>query len=86
MFIPGPGLRPVSPMPSRTCLIILSLPLAFSWRLGVLGLDLNKMTVLLGAFGVGIGFGLQSVVNNFVSGTDSAFRTSDPCGRHGPGR
>ena len=31
-------------------------------------MDLNKVTVLLGAFGVGIGFGLQSVVNNFVSG------------------
>jgi small-conductance mechanosensitive channel len=26
------------------------------------------MTVLVGAFGVGIGFGMQSVVNNFVSG------------------
>jgi potassium-dependent mechanosensitive channel len=40
----------------------------FVVALGVLGLDLNKVTVLLGAFGVGIGFGLQSVVNNFVSG------------------
>jgi small-conductance mechanosensitive channel len=36
--------------------------------MGVLGVDLTKVTVLLGAFGVGIGFGLQSVVNNFVSG------------------
>jgi small-conductance mechanosensitive channel len=44
------------------------LALGFLVALGVLGLDLNKMTVLLGAFGVGIGFGLQSVVNNFVSG------------------
>jgi potassium efflux system protein len=30
--------------------------------------DLTKVTVLVGAFGVGLGFGLQSVVNNFVSG------------------
>jgi potassium efflux system protein len=44
------------------------LAIGFILALGVLGLDLNKITVLLGAFGVGIGFGLQSVVNNFVSG------------------
>jgi small-conductance mechanosensitive channel len=31
-------------------------------------MDLTKMTVLAGAFGVGLGFGLQDVVNNFVSG------------------
>jgi len=33
-----------------------------------LGLDVNRFTVLAGAFGVGIGFGLQTMVNNFVSG------------------
>ena len=44
------------------------LALGFVIALGVIGVSLTKMTVLAGAFGVGIGFGLQSVVNNFVSG------------------
>jgi potassium-dependent mechanosensitive channel len=44
------------------------LAIGFALALGVLGMDLTKMTVLAGAFGVGLGFGLQSVVNNFVSG------------------
>jgi len=42
--------------------------LGFTVAIGALGVDLNRMTLLTGAFGVGVGFGLQTIVNNFVSG------------------
>jgi len=40
----------------------------FLLALATLGLDLTRITVLVSAFGLGIGFGLQQIVNNFVSG------------------
>ncbi len=44
------------------------LVIGFIVVLQTIGLDLSAITVLAGALGVGIGFGLQNITNNFVSG------------------
>ncbi len=40
----------------------------FFAALATLGLDLTRLTVLVSAFGLGLGFGMQQIINNFVSG------------------
>jgi len=42
--------------------------IGFILALFALGFDLKNITILGGALGVGIGFGLQTIVNNFVCG------------------
>ena len=52
---------------SRVTYYILLVGLFFA-ALASAGLELNKFTVITGALGVGVGFGLQNIVNNFASG------------------
>jgi small-conductance mechanosensitive channel len=49
---------------ARFTLVILSVLVAFN----ILGVDLGGLTVFSGALGVGLGFGLQRIASNFVSG------------------
>ncbi len=59
-----PSLRVLIGKILRITLIVVAVLVAMSG----LGIDLTALTVLSGAVGVGIGFGLQKVVANFISG------------------
>lgn len=48
----------------RIIIVVFGTILALSFS----GLDLGKISIIAGALSVGIGFGLQNVVNNFISG------------------
>jgi len=56
----------------RYALIAIGIVLALEW----LGVDSGKFAVIAGALGVGLGFGLQSIFNNFVSGVILLFDRS----------
>jgi small-conductance mechanosensitive channel len=62
------GLSPSVQTLTRNLLKIALVFLALLIGLNAVGIDLTAFTVFSGAIGVGLGFGLQKIVSNFVSG------------------
>jgi potassium efflux system protein len=59
-----PGVPNTIVLMTRFTIAILGVLMAFS----AAGIQMDKIAIAIGGLGVGIGFGLQGIVNNFVSG------------------
>jgi small-conductance mechanosensitive channel len=65
---PRVGLKRGLPYAISNTLHYLILVGGFFLAVAALGFDMTRVTILAGAFSVGVGFGLQNIFNNFISG------------------
>lgn len=71
-----PGMSPASVYALGRVLHYVFLLLGLVIGLSTIGIDFSNLALMFGALGVGIGFGLQSVVSNFFSGIIILFEKS----------
>ena len=71
-----PGFNPSSVYTLGKVLHYAIITFGVMFALSSIGLDLSKFALLVSALGVGIGFGLQTLVSNFVSGMILLFERS----------
>jgi small-conductance mechanosensitive channel len=80
-LLPRTGLEPSLQLSIVTIFGYVGAITAITLALSGLGFDLQKIALIAGALSVGIGFGLQSIVSNFVSGlillTERPIRVGD---------
>jgi small-conductance mechanosensitive channel len=67
-ILPRLHLKPGVPFAVSTLTRYTVAVVGFLFALAAAGIDLTKVTLLAGAIGVGVGLGLQNIVNNFISG------------------
>lgn len=67
-FLPRTALDPSLQHSISTIFSYVGVIVVIAFALAQLGVDFQKITLVAGALSIGIGFGLQSVVSNFVSG------------------
>ncbi len=61
---------------TRTSILIIKIAVfavGFMIAVAASGFPMDKITIIISAFGIGIGFGLQNIINNLVSGLILAF-------------
>jgi small-conductance mechanosensitive channel len=75
-FLPRFGVDRALAEAVATVVRYLVVTVGFLWALEILGFDLTTLKIAFGALGVGIGFGLQNIVNNFTSGLILLFERS----------
>nr|WP_163959907.1 DUF3772 domain-containing protein [Sphingomonas insulae] len=67
-YLPSTGLDGSVRNSIRLVARYLAIALAVVWALASLGIGMERIALLLSALSVGIGFGLQAITSNFVSG------------------